>query len=183
MRLEEAKLEKLRRKMAEHELKIVRGQLSVNERDLHTGLDSLDRDDSEDSDVLGVMQAGVLRCTCLHRCAKHGLCTCDVTHCRGPIQETLHATCAEPPVMVDRPNARPQSSAAQGSLMAPAGNVEDAGSDDAEDFLRNDSAELERFDMDGQSASRSHGGDGLGESEGPSLDMDPGCDDDDDDDF
>jgi hypothetical protein len=59
MKVEEAKLERLRRKIADHELLIVRGQTSVNERDLIEGFHDFDASDSADSDAMTTMQPGM----------------------------------------------------------------------------------------------------------------------------
>jgi hypothetical protein len=50
MQAEEAKLEKLRRKIADHELQIVRGQMAVHEYDLNGGFVKLGGEDSDESD-------------------------------------------------------------------------------------------------------------------------------------
>jgi hypothetical protein len=49
MKAEEAKLERLRRKLAVRELQIVRGQVSINERDLNEHFNSGGSEDSEES--------------------------------------------------------------------------------------------------------------------------------------
>lgn len=168
MKAEEAKLEKLRRKIADHEMQIVRGQMSVNERDLNSGLHGIDRDDSADSDVLSTMQAGsqlpMLACTAGEMPAFPSRPV--------PIHHRSVA-CAGQSLVTDRPGAAGRPGAVQGSLMA-AGHGGDDDDSDVDDLMQHDSVELERFDMAGGSPSRSQGmgGSSLGRSEGGSLDLD-----------
>lgn len=69
MRAEEAKLARMRRKLADHELKIVRGHVSITERDLHGGVGGVSADDSDDSATLpnsptGAPALGLRDATC-----------------------------------------------------------------------------------------------------------------------
>ena len=58
MRAEEAKLARIRRKLADHELRIVRGHVSINERDEHGSAVSPTADDSDDSATIPSSPAG-----------------------------------------------------------------------------------------------------------------------------
>ena len=64
---EEAKLERLRRKIADHELQIARGHLAVNEEDLGGTLQDVGAQ-SEDSDKSLSMHQGVGAACPMHLC-------------------------------------------------------------------------------------------------------------------
>lgn len=72
---EEAKLENLRSKIADHELQIVRGQLPADEGDLDATLPPFDERASDDSD--GSMRRGVYT---LWQCD----CACGAVACKLP---------------------------------------------------------------------------------------------------